>query len=122
MEYSIVVTPETFHKFDKHNMQHVCVPMVIGNSGIDVAMEVFNGILKAVEARFEVEKVSEEKDECDEIHTLYKLRSGEKEGLLHIRLRKVTPDCPLISGNRCSIFEFERDIECVVDGIEECLS
>jgi hypothetical protein len=122
MEYSVVITPETFHKFDKHNMQHVCVPMVIGNSGIDIAMEVFNGILKAVEARFELEKISEEKDECDEIHVVYKLKSGEKEALLHIRLRKATPECPPIRGNKCSIFEFERDIECVVDGIEECLS
>ena len=122
MKYDVVVMPETFHKFGKHNMEHICVPTVIENRSYDVAMEIVNGIDRVLRANFTITVEELEGDYCDVLYRKYTIEKDGRKGILHLRLRIVAEDCPPIDGNRCSVLEFERDIECIINEIEECLA
>ncbi|AMQ17730.1 hypothetical protein [Thermococcus peptonophilus] len=121
MKYQIVVTPETFHRFDKHNLEHICPPIVIEARSYDVAVEVANGIHKVVLARFKASVEESQGEECEVLYRKYAVEKDGRKGILHVRLRDIEK-CPPINGNSCSILEFDRDIECIIKEIEECLA
>lgn len=122
MKYDVVVIPETFYKFDKHNMEHICVPLVIEDRSYDIAMEIANGIDRVLRANFTVTVEEPEGDDCDVLYRKYTIEKDGRKGILHVKLRRIAENCPPIDGNRCSVLEFERDIECIVEAIEECLA
>ncbi|WP_297066099.1 hypothetical protein [Thermococcus sp.] len=122
MKYDVVIIPETFHKFGKHDMEHVCVPLVIEDRSYDIAVEIVNGIDKVLRANFTVTVEEPEGDDCDVLYRRYTIEKGEKKGILHVKLRRIAENCPPIDGNRCSVLEFERDVECIVNEIKECLA
>ncbi|WP_297476357.1 hypothetical protein [Thermococcus sp.] len=122
MRYDVVILPETFHKFDKHNIEHICVPIVIEDRSYDIAMEILNGIDRLLKARFDVSVETPEGDDCDIIYRKYTLEKDGKKAIVHAKLRRIGSDCPSISGNRRRVFEFERDVEEVISEIEGCLS
>ena len=121
MRYDVVVIPESFHRFDKHTLEHVCVPLVVGDRSYDIAMEIVNGIDRVIRANFEASVEELEGDECDVLYRRYTLEKGGKKGTVHVKLRAVG-NCSPIEGNRCSVLEFERDVECIVKAIEDCLA
>ncbi|WP_456421499.1 hypothetical protein [Thermococcus sp.] len=122
MKYDVVIIPESFHRFDKHNLEHICVPIVIGDRSYDIAMEIVNGIDRVIRANFEASVEELEGDDCDVLYRRYTLEKDGKRGILHVKLRRIAESCPPLQGNRCSVLEFERDIECIVEAIEECLT
>ena len=123
MRYDVVVIPESFHPFGKHKLEHVCVPLIVGDRSYDIAMEIINGIDRALRTNFKVESYEEpEEDECDVLYRKYTVEKEGKKGIVHVKLRKIGEDCLPIDGNRCSVMEFERDIECMIKGVEECLA
>ncbi|WP_297420240.1 hypothetical protein [Thermococcus sp.] len=122
MRYDVIIMPETFHKFDKHNLEHICVPMVIEDRSYDIAMEILNGIDRVLKARFNVSTDTPEGDDCDVVYRKYTLEKDGKKAIVHTKLRRMGSDCPKISGNLRSVFEFERDVEEVVREIEGCLT
>ncbi|ASJ00155.1 hypothetical protein [Thermococcus gorgonarius] len=122
MKYEVVVIPESFHPFGKHNMEHICVPMVIEGRSYNVAMEVLNGIDKAIMSKFNVTFEEVKGDDCDIVYRKYELNKDGKTGIVHVKLRKVTGECGKANGNRIEVFEFERDIQSIIEEIENCLS
>jgi len=122
VKYDVVIVPESFHPFDKHNIEHVCSPLIIEDRSYDIAMEIVNGVDKAIRANFEVSVEELEGEDCDVLYRRYTIEKDGRKGIVHVKLRKVTEDCPPIDGNRCSVLEFERDIECIVEAIKECLA
>ena len=122
MRYDVVIIPESFHRFGKHNMEHVCVPIVIEDRSYDIAMEILNGIDRLLKARFDVSIETPEGDDCDILYRKYTLEKDGKKAIVHAKLRRIGSDCPGISGNRRRVFEFERDVEEVISEIEGCLS
>jgi hypothetical protein len=121
MKYDVVIIPESFHPFDKHKMEHLCVPLVIEDRSYDIALEVMNGVDKQIRANFEVSVEESNDDECTILYRRYSLEKNGRKAIVHVKLRKVAEDCPRISGNRCSVLEFENDIGCILRTIEECL-
>jgi len=122
MRYEVVLTPETFHKFGKSDNQHVCTPMIIPERSMDVAMELLNGIEKALERRYNSVKMEERpKDECELVHRVYTIEEERGKVVVHARIRQPGPECPEIDGNRCTILEYERDIHCIIEAIDGCL-
>ena len=122
MRYDVVIIPESFHRFGKHNMEHICVPMVIEDRSYDIAMEILNGIDRVLKARFDVSVETPQGDDCDVVYRKYTVWRNGKKAIVHAKLRRIGEGCPGIIGNRCSVFEFERDIEEVISEIERCLS
>ena len=122
MKYDVVIMPETFHRFDKHNLEHICVPMVIEDRSYDIAMEILNGIDRVLKARFNVSVETPEGDDCDVVYRRYTVERDGKKAIVHAKLRRVGDDCPGIGGNRRRVFEFERDVEEVISEIEGCLA
>ena len=122
MRYDVVVIPETFHRFDKHNIEHVCVPLITGDRSYDIAMEIVNGLHRVLEMKFSISFEELDGDECTELYRKYAVERDGKKATVHLKLRKRSADCPPIHGNSCSVIEFERDIECIVRAIEECLA
>lgn len=122
MKYDVVIIPESFHRFGKHNMEHICVPIIIGDRSYDIAMEIVNGIDRVIRANFEASVEELEGENCDVLYRKYTLEKDGKKGILHVKLRKVTDNCPSLEGNRCSVLEFERDVECIVGAIGDCLA
>ena len=122
MRYDVVIIPETFHRFDKHNIEHICVPLVIEDRSHDIAMEILNGIDRVLKARFGVSVETLDGDECDIAYRKYTIEKDGKRAIVHAKLRKAGGNCPGISGNLHRVFEFERDIEEVIRQIEGCLA
>jgi len=122
MKYDVVIIPENFHRFDKHNMEHICVPIVIEDRSYDIAMEIVNGIDRVIRTNFEASVEELEGDDCDVLYRRYTLEKDGKKGILHVKLRRIAGNCPPLQGNRCSVLEFERDVECIVEAIGECLA
>lgn len=122
MGYEVVIMPETFHKFDKHNIEHICVPIVIEEESYDIAVGILEGIDRVLKARFDVSVETPEGDDCDTVYRKYTVEKDGKKATVHVKLRRAGSDCPGISGNRIRVFEFERDVEEVVREIEGCLS
>ncbi|NJE53625.1 hypothetical protein [Thermococcus sp. 21S9] len=121
MKYDVVIIPESFHKFDKHNMEHICPPMVIGDRSYDIAMEIVNGVDRVIRANFNASVEELEGEDCDVLYRKYTLEKDGRKGIVHVKLRRIAENCPPVDGNRCSVLEFERDVECIVEAIEECL-
>jgi predicted dienelactone hydrolase len=121
MKYQIVITPETFHHFGKHDLEHICPPIVVEAGSYDVAIEVANGIDRVVRARFKASVEEPQGEECEVLYRKYTLEKEGRKGILHVKVRKLE-ECPPVDGNRCSVLEFDRDIHCIVDEIEECLA
>ncbi len=84
-------------------------------------MEVANGIHKVVLARFKASVEESQGEECEVLYRKYAVEKDGRKGILHVRLRDIEK-CPPINGNSCSILEFDRDIECIIKEIEECLA
>ncbi len=119
MGYNVVVIPESFHKFGKHDIEHVCVPIVIGGGSYDTSMEVVNGIDRVLKAEFQVKSVEEpEGDDCTALYRRYTLKGEGGDLIVHVKL--MGEDCGKIAGNRCSVLEFERDIYCIVKELGNC--
>ncbi len=122
MRYDVVIIPESFHRFDKHTMEHIYVPIVIEDRSYDIAMEAVDGIDRFIRANFKASVEELDGDECDVLYRKYIIEKDGKKGTVHIKLRKIAENCPSIEGNRGSILEFERDVDCIVRVIEECLA
>jgi hypothetical protein len=122
MRYDVVIIPESFHKFGKHELEHVCVPLVIEDRSYDIAMEIFNGIDRVLRKNFNVKAEDLKGEECDALYRRYEIEREGKKGIVHLKLRKIEKECEPVSGNRCSVIEFERDIECIIREVENCLS
>ncbi len=120
--YDVVIIPETVHKFQNHSMEHVCSPLIIGDRSEDIAMELADGFERALMSRFEVKKEEMNPDKCDIKHVKYTVKEGDREIIVHLHIRRAAEDCPRIEGIHCSIIEYERDIDCLIGVIEECLS
>jgi len=122
MKYDVIIIPESFYKSDKHNMEHICPPIVIGDRSYDIAMEIVNGIDRVIKANFNASVEELEGEDCDVLYRRYTLEKDEKNGIVHVKMRRIAENCQPIDGNRCSVLEFERDVECTVKAIEECLA
>ena len=121
MKYDVVIVPETSHKFDKHNIEHICVPIVIEDRSYDIAVELLNGLDRALRARFEVSLETPEGDDCDIVYRKYQIKRDGKSAVVHAKLRKSGENCPQPRGNLLKVLEFERDIEEIIREIEGCL-
>ena len=122
MRYDVVIIPETFHRLGKHNIEHLCVPIVIEDRSYDIAMEILNGLDSILRDRFMVSAEDLEGDDCDILYRKYTLEKGGKKAIVHVRMRGAEENCPPIRGNVHRVFEFERDVEEVISEIEGCLS
>ncbi len=120
--YDVVIIPETVHRLQNHTMEHVFSPLVIGDRSRDIALELADGFERALMGRFKVEKKEKSPDECDVKRITYRVKDGEREILVHLRIRKSGEGCTHIEGIHCDIIEYERDIACLLDVIRECLS
>ena len=121
MKYDVVIVPETFHKFDKHNIEHICVPIVIEDRSYDIAVELLDGLDRALRARFEVSLETPEGDDCDIFYRKYRIKGDGKSAVVHAKLRKSDENCPQPRGNLLKVLEFERDIAEIISEIEGCL-
>ncbi|NPA47482.1 MAG: hypothetical protein GXO14_02405 [Thermococci archaeon] len=120
--YDVVIIPETIHKFQNHDMEHVFSPLVIGDRSEDIAIELAEGFERALMSRFQVEKEELQPDECDIKHVRYRVSDDGRSVIVHLHVRKAAEGCPRIEGIRCNVIEYERDIACLLDVIKECLS
>jgi len=120
--YDVVIIPETVHDFQNHDMEHVFSPLVIGDRSEDIAIELAEGFERALMGRFQVEKEELQPERCDLKHVRYRVKDKNKELIVHLHIRRVEENCPRIEGIRCNVIEYERDIACLLDVIEECFS
>lgn len=121
MKYEVVITPGFIEKDAKGEFPHVCTPIIITDRSYDVAMELVEGIENVLKKRFSCRELESVPDICSVLVKKFEFSKNGSKGFVIVKIKKAGKECPPAEGNVCSVFEFERDIECIVDEVEECL-